>query len=227
MAICFCQLDGHGTPCNLGRALRAFGQRVVLVDAHDSASLPPDLDEVHGLIVCGGGASVTAHSGAIESLARDAIAREIPMLAIGAGARLVARALGGEVSPCSERGVVTAKLNGLGREEPLFAGQPWSGPQVVWNDECISKLPEGARTLGSTPSSRFAAWGIGLRTVGIDWHVEWDAPEIAECCASQGAVASSTVLSIERLGALFSERVNMILMPVDRMSAGRARDVHH
>ena len=227
MSIYFCQLDGHGTPCNLGRTLRAFGQKVVLVDAHDAASLPADLDEVHGVIVCGGGASVTAHSGAIESLVRGAAAASIPVLAIGAGARLVARALGGEVSPCSERGVVTAKLTGIGREEPLFAGQPWSGPQAVWNDECVSKLPEGARPFGSTPSARFAAWGIGPWIVAIDWHAEWDAKEIAESAKAAGTVGSGTIASIERLGRLFAERVSLILMPVDRMVSGRARDVRH
>lgn len=227
MSIYFCQLDGHGTPCNLGRTLRAFGQKVVLVDAHDAASLPADLDEVHGVIVCGGGASVTAHSGAIESLVRAAAAASIPVLAIGAGARLAARALGGEVSPCSERGVVTAKLTSIGREEPLFAGQPWSGPQAVWNDECVSKLPEGARPFGSTPSARFAAWGIGPWIVAVDWHAEWDAKEIAESAKSQGAVPSTTVSAIERLGALFCERVSMILMPIDRVCSGRAKDPHH
>ena len=227
MSIYFCQLDGHGTPCNLGHTLRAFGQQVVLVDAHNAASMPADLDEVHGVIVCGGGASVTAHSGTIEALARAAAKKDIPILAIGAGARLLARALGGEVSPCSERGIVTVKLSGIGREEPLFAGQPWSSQQAVWNDECVSKLPEGARSFGSTPSAKFAGWGVGPWIVAVDWHFEWDAAEIAECAKSQGAVSSTTVASIERLGGLFAERASMILMPVDRMCSGRARDVRH
>lgn len=122
---------------------------------------------------------------------------------------------------------MTAKLNALGREEPLFAGQPWSSLQAVWNDECVSRLPEGARTLGSTPSCRFAAWGIGSAIVAIDWHVEWDAREITECAQTDGAVSSIVIGSIERLGALFGERVGMLLMPVDRVFAGRARDVRH
>lgn len=218
MSIYFCQLDGHGTPCNLGRRLRADGQLVVLVDAHNASTMPADLDEVHGLIVCGGGASVTAHSGAIEALVQAAAKAGIPILAIGAGARLAARALGGEVSPCSERGIVRVKLNALGREEPLFAGQPWSGPQAVWNDECVSRLPEGARVLATTPSARFAAWGIGSWILALDWHVEWDAREIAECAQAQGAVPSTTIEGIERLGALFSERVSIVYMP-SRMSA--------
>lgn len=213
MSIYFCQLDGHGTPCNLGRRLRTDGQVVVLVDAHNASTLPADLDEVHGLIVCGGGASVTAHSGAIEALVQSAAKAGIPMLAIGAGARLAARALGGEVSPCSERGIVHVKLNALGREEPLFAGQPWSGPQAVWNDECVSRLPEGARGLAATPSARFAAWVIGPWIVAVDWHFEWDAREITECAQAQGAVLSTAIERCERLGALFSERVAMMLMP--------------
>jgi GMP synthase-like glutamine amidotransferase len=233
MAIYFFQLDAHGTPCNLGRTLRAFGQQIKLIDVHNASTLPLDLDEVHGIIVCGGGASLTASSGTVESFVRGAAKAEIPMLAIGSGARLVARALGGEISPCSERGVVNAKLNAVGREEPLFAGQPWTCEQAVWNDECVTKLPEGAKAFGSTPSAKFAAWGLGPWIVAIDWHPEWDAKEIAECahskeiaeCAhSQGAISPATVSSIERLGRLFAERVSIILMPVDRMSSGRVRD---
>ena len=48
------------------------------------------------------------------------------------------------MSPCSERAVTRVSLNQVGREEPLFAGQPWSSEQPIWNDECVSKLPEGA-----------------------------------------------------------------------------------
>ncbi|MEY3026423.1 MAG: synthase [Planctomycetota bacterium] len=227
MAIQYFELDGHGTPCNLGRTLRAFGQQVHMFDARGHGALPADMDGVHGIVVCGGGASITAHSGAIEAFVQAAAKREIPILAIGAGARLAARALGGEVSPCSERGIVKVRLSGIGREEPLFAGQPWSSEQAVWNDECVTKLPEGARPFGSTPSAKFAAWGLGPWVVGIDWHFEWDAHEIAECAKVQGAVASTTIASIERLGQTFSERVSMIFMPVDRMSAGQARDVRH
>jgi GMP synthase (glutamine-hydrolysing) len=213
MSISFCQLDAHGTPCNLGQRLRADGQPVVLVDVHNAATLPADLDEVQGVIVCGGGASVTAHSGAIEALVQRAARAEIPLLAIGAGARLVARALGGEVTPCSERGLATVKLNALGREEPLFAGQPWAVQQAVWNDECVSRPPEGARVLASTPSARYAAWGIGPWILAVDWHFEWNAREITECAQAQGAVSSVAIERIERLGALFSERVGMMLMP--------------
>ena len=227
MSILFFQLDGHGTPCNLGRTLRAFGQQVKLIAADRPATLPVDLDEVHGVIVCGGGASITGSSGAIEAFVVAAARREIPMLAIGSGARLVARALGGEVSPCSERGIVSVRLNGAGREEPLLAGQPWSIEQAVWNDECVSRLPEGARPLASTPAAKFAAWGVGPWIFALDWHPEWDAREITECSKAQGAVPSPKIASIERLGTLFAERVSLILMPVDRMSAGQAKDVRH
>jgi GMP synthase-like glutamine amidotransferase len=183
--------------------------------------------EVHGVVVSGGGNSVGPSTGAIEAFVRDAVAREIPILGIGAGSRLVARALGGEVASCSERGIVGVKLNAVGREEPLFAGQRWTSDQAVWNDECVSKLPDGARAFGSTPGSKLAAWGLGPWVVGIDWHPEWDAKEIAESAKAAGPVGSGTIASIERLGRLFAERVSLILMPVDRMVSGRARDVRH
>jgi GMP synthase-like glutamine amidotransferase len=227
MAIKYFELDADGAPGLLGRTLREFGQQVHQVDARNSATMPLDLDEVHGIVVSGGGDSSGASTGAIEAFVREAAAREIPILGIGAGSRLVARALGGEVGACSERGVVTVKLNAVGREEPLFAGQRWTSEQAVWNDECIAKLPEGGRVFGSTPASKIAAWGLGPWIVGIDWHPEWDAKEITEAAKATGPVASGTIASIERLGRLFAERVSLILMPVDRMVSGRARDVRH
>jgi GMP synthase-like glutamine amidotransferase len=227
MAICYFELDAHGAPANLGRTLREYGQQLLPVDAHKTATLPVDLDEVHGVVVSGGGASTTASSSAIEAFVRDAAKAEIPVLGIGAGARLVARALGGEVGPCAERGLVKVTLNGVGREEPLFAGQRWTSEQPVWNDECVMKLPEGAKVFGSTPGAKFAAWGLGPWVNAIDWHPEWSAAEIAECAKSQGPVSSDAVATIERLGRLFAERVSLIAMPVDRMVAGRAKDVRH
>ena len=131
------------------------------------------------------------------------------------------------VHAASERGIVSVKLNAVGREEPLFAGQRWTSEQPVWNDECVTKLPEGARVFGSTPGAKFAAWGLGPWVVGIDWHPEWDAKEIAEAANASGPVASPSIAAIERLGRLFAERVSMILMPVDRMVSGRAKDVRH
>jgi GMP synthase-like glutamine amidotransferase len=227
MAIKYFELDADGAPGLLGRTLREFGQQVHQVDARNASTMPVDLDEVHGVVVSGGGNSVGPSTGAIEAFVRDAVARAIPILGIGAGSRLVARALGGEVGPGGERGIVTVKLNAVGREEPLFAGQRWTSEQAVWNDECVSKLPDGARAFGSTPGATLAAWGLGPWVVGIDWHPEWDAKEIAESAKAAGPVGSGTIASIERLGRLFAERVSLILMPVERMVSGRARDVRH
>ena len=227
MAIYYFQLDAHGTPGLLGEVLREFGQQVRQITASVGDNMPHDLDEVHGIIVSGGGASVTATSGAVEGFVRAAHVAQIPMLAIGAGARLAARALGGEVSPCSERAVTRVSLNQVGREEPLFAGQPWSSEQPIWNDECVSKLPEGAINFASTGASRIAAWGLGPFVTAIEWHPEWNAAEIAAGTRSATPITQTVLNDIARTGRLFAERVSLVLMPVDRMASGRARDIHH
>jgi len=206
MAIHYFELDAHGAPANLGRTLREFGQHVHQIDARSAGSMPLDLDEVHGVVVSGGGGSAGASAPAIEAFVREAVKAEIPVLGIGAGSRLVARALGGEVSTASERGLVKVSLNGAGREEPLFAGQPWTSEQPVWNDECVTKLPEGGRAFGSTPGAKFAAWGLGSWITCVDWHFEWDAKAIAESAKAGGPISSTTIATIERLGARFSER---------------------
>jgi GMP synthase-like glutamine amidotransferase len=226
MAIYSFELDAYGNLANLGHTLREFGQKIKHIDAQTAGSMPVDLDEVHGVIVSGGGASSGASAPAIEAFVREAVKAEIPVLAIGAGSRLVARALGGEVGPCTERGVVKVSL-GAGREEPLFAGQRWWGEQVVWNDECVTKLPEGGRGLASTPGAKFASWCLGPWVVGVDWHFQSDAAGLAEATKSTGGVTPALSAEIQRLGRLFAERVSLVFMPVDRMVAGRAKDVRH
>ena len=207
MAIVHFALDALGAPGSLGRTLRSFGRTVREVDAHRTSTLPVDLDETDAIVVCGGGSSTSASSGAIEAFVRAAAKDEIPILGIGAGSRLVARALGGEVGSADERGIVLVRLSPVGREEPLFAGQPWSSMQPVWNEECVARLPEGARGFASTPGAKFAAWGVGPWITCIDWHFEWDAKAITECAKAAGPVSSSTLAEIERLGARLAERV--------------------
>jgi GMP synthase (glutamine-hydrolysing) len=227
MAILYFQLDAHGAPGNLGRTLREFGQQLHLADASVAATMPLDLDEVHGVIVSGGGGSSGASASAIEAYVRDAAKAEIPVLGIGAGSRLVARALGGEVGPANEKGLVSVRLNAGGRDEPLFAGQRWTCDQPIHNDECVTRLPADARAFGSTAASKFAAWGLGPWVVGIDWHPEWDAKAIAAHCGGGAPVSSTAIADVERLARLFAERVSIVFMPVDRMVSGRAKDVRH
>jgi GMP synthase-like glutamine amidotransferase len=227
MAIYSFELDAYGNLANLGHTLREFGQKIRHIDAQTAGSMPLDLDEVHGVIVSGGASSSGASTPAIEAFVREAVKAEIPVLAIGAGSRLVARALGGEVGPCTERGVVKVSLNGAGREEPLFAGQRWWSEQVVWNDECVTKLPEGARAFASTPNCKVASWGMGPWIFAVDWHVEWDAAGLAEATKATGGISATQVAEIERVGRLFAERVSLCFMPVDRMVSGRAKDVRH
>jgi hypothetical protein len=63
--------------------------------------------------------------------------------------------------------------------------------------------------------------------VGVDWHFQSDAAGLAEATKSTGGVSPVLASEIQRLGRLFAERVSLVFMPVDRMSAGRAKDVRH
>ena len=74
MAILHFQLDSYGHPANLGRTLREFGQQIHIAVASESATMPVDLDETHGVIVSGGGASTGASTAAIEAWVRGAAA---------------------------------------------------------------------------------------------------------------------------------------------------------
>ena len=75
MAILYFELDADGAPGLLGRTLREFGQQVRQVEAHKAETMPLDLDEVHGVVVSGGGSSTGASAGAIEAYVREAVKR--------------------------------------------------------------------------------------------------------------------------------------------------------
>src|SRR5690242_13136135 len=117
----------------LGETLRDYGARLRVLHLHEGDHVPGDLDDVDGIISCGGPQAAYDDSvpwlEAQMNLMRQAHAEEMPVLGICLGSQILARALGGKVekNPAGiEFGWHEVKLNPVGREDPLHAGIAWS-----------------------------------------------------------------------------------------------------
>lgn len=176
------QHNAHAHAGRLGRALRDHGFRLDIRRTDlDPGSIPPDLDDVHGLIILGGAQNVDeghAFLGPEQAFIRAAHAANLPVVGICLGAQQIATALGGQVGrmPVPEVGVLPVNLTVPGQTETILAGVPWKCPQLQSHAYEINTLPPGATLLASSPVSKNQCFRAGLRTFGFQYHFECDIP---------------------------------------------------
>ncbi|MHC5022483.1 MAG: type 1 glutamine amidotransferase [Planctomycetota bacterium] len=241
----------HSDMCGsdrLGEILRSYGHRLRVVRLHLGEAVPVDLDDVDGVISCGGPQDTTGDSdewvqGQMEIL-RAADRRGLPIVGICAGCQLLARALGGTVTRMVndiEFGWHEVELNHVGREDPVYAGIGWKTMQFHAHRLEVSKLPEGARLLASSSRCNVQAWAKGLRTYGIQYHPEIFPERIDDWIDDDPALLTESGLSrddvrrqteqhypaLERLSRRLFESIALFLMPVDRRYQGLVKDLHH
>ncbi|MFM7809507.1 MAG: type 1 glutamine amidotransferase [Planctomycetota bacterium] len=226
---------------------RGLGQKLRVVKLHAGQPLPADLDDTHGVVSLGGPQTVHEMNApwmqGEMGLLRDAHGAGIPVLGLCLGAQLLAAALGGETGrmPAAEVGWKDIALTPQGREDALFAGQPWKGPQFCWHSDHVSKLPDGATLLASSASCKVQAFSMGLRTYGVQYHPEWNAATVkreleqgaaqvkaaGESLEGQLALTAQHAAASERLARRFFESCSLLLMPADRLNKGIVKDLHH
>lgn len=193
------QHDNHKTPGRLGTTLRDHGFRLDVrrSDRDDGASLPTDLDNIHGVICLGGGQHVDDGLPWLErerELLRASVDAGLPTIGICLGHQLLAQALGGEVArlPEPEVGFPFVNLSNAGQNDAILAGVPWSSRQFMSHAYEVTTPPPGAQVLGSTEDTKVAAFKVGHRAYGFQFHFEADRV-IAEAIsrAPVGAFAES------------------------------------
>jgi GMP synthase (glutamine-hydrolysing) len=153
------------------------------------------MHEHDGLVVLGGdmGANdddVAPWLPATRSLLADAVAQQVPTLAVCLGHQLAAVALGGTVG-CNPSGRTTGpvpvRLTGAAASDPLVSGLDGL-PAIHYNDDVVLDLPPGATVLAALPDGRPQALRFGPAAWGVQFHPEtspevfgawlrWDSPD--------------------------------------------------
>lgn len=248
MAIVVFEHSDHTGADRLGNTLRDYGHRLRVIRLDRGDAVPADLDDVDGILTCGGPQS--AQDDSLSWLApqmdylRAAHETERPIVGLCLGCQILARALGGTVEtmkPGPEIGWHNVELNAVGREDILHTGIGWSTRMFHWHFDHVSELPPGARVLASSAQCRNQAWSSGVRTYGFQHHpevhpatiLEWaeDEPDaLKQAGVTLDELRSQTerhFADFERLTQRLFESIALFLMPVERRYRGIVKDLHH
>ncbi|CAM5782585.1 MAG: glutamine amidotransferase [Burkholderiales bacterium] len=111
------------------------------------------------------------------SLVRARLASGRPLIGICLGAQLIARALGADVRPMGHKeiGFGPLTLTEAGRDSALAAlGET---PVLHWHGDQFA-IPAGTQRLAGTQSCPHQAFALGVRVLGLQFHLEADPREL-------------------------------------------------
>jgi GMP synthase (glutamine-hydrolysing) len=156
----------------LGPAVRCASH-----DIRTPAPLPGPRD-ADAFLITGSSASVTERAAWVlrgEELLRRIAHARVPLFGICFGHQMIAQALGGLVERNPRgREIGTVRLH-READDPLFAGLPRRFDVNATHVDTVTKLPPGAEVLATTALDRAAAFRVGPRVHGVQFHPEFDA----------------------------------------------------
>ncbi|SOC50838.1 GMP synthase - Glutamine amidotransferase [Blastococcus aggregatus] len=166
-------------------------------------ALPETLEGHAGLLVLGGPQSATDDEATspelagVRALLREAIAGDVPTLAVCLGAQLLADVGGGAVRRGAEGPEVGATLvakRDAAYADPVFGPLPLTPDVVQWHHDEIATLPPGATLLASNAHYAHQAFRLGAAVYGVQFHIE-TTPEMvrAWAAADRHGVAAAPV----------------------------------
>ena len=146
--------------------------------------LPTSLQGYAALVVMGGamGANDDATSPwlpAAKELIREAAADGVPTLGICLGHQLATVALGGEVLPNPagrQFGLYDVNWEPAAHLDQLFSTVATPRRGAHWNDDIVTRLPEGAVLMARSSSGEVQAARHAPTVWGVQWHPEVDEP---------------------------------------------------
>jgi GMP synthase (glutamine-hydrolysing) len=165
--------------------------------AYDGDPVPESVEGIDGLVVMGGAMGAYDDQKApwlpaTRELIRRAADDGVPTLGICLGHQLCAVALGGEVivNPKGRQlGLLEVGWTTAAVEDPLMSGLVGPRRAMHWNDDIVSRLPEGAVQL-ATADGDVQAVRHAPSVWGIQWHPEVD-DAIVGAWANDGSLPES------------------------------------
>ncbi|MBX2851574.1 MAG: type 1 glutamine amidotransferase, partial [Phycisphaeraceae bacterium] len=176
MAILIFEHDDLDSSQRLGQTLADHGHKLDVRLLHKGDDLPPDLDNVDGVVSMGGPQDtdeVDQHPWMAGEIAmiKEAHERGIPVLGVCLGAQLIAVALGGEVAKMEtpELGMAPTTLSFFGSTDPILTGLPWNSAAMHAHGCEVTQCPPGGTPvpLASTDTCKAQAFRVGLTTYGL------------------------------------------------------------
>lgn len=238
MSLLVLQHHSDLSPAALGATLRDHGHRLRVVDLSAGQPLPPDLDNIDGVVSLGGDALVTdasKHAWLDQEMAmlKEAHEAKIPIVGIGLGAQLIAQALGGEVGEMKdpEVGWHNVKLAFPGTIDAMMSGIPWDTTQFHMHKHEVTKLPPGGTPLSGSAACRTQAFSVGMHTYAFQYHFELTR-EAIDVATRQSVfryaqqpipeIAGQTEKNYalyRHLGDRLAARIALLLFPIDKKIA--------
>jgi len=180
----------------LGEWLRGAGAELDERRLGAGDVLPGALDGYDGLVVLGGPQSATDDEATspelvgVRVLLEQALAADLPTLAICLGAQLLAQVGGGSVRPGVEGPEVGALLvakRDAADQDPVFRPLPLTPDVIQFHHDEIGRLPPGATLLASSPMYDNQAFRVGRHVYGLQFHIE-TTPEVVREWADRDTV---------------------------------------
>lgn len=235
MSLLVFQHQASEPPAMLGAVLRDHGHKLRVIELYAGQSVPPDLDDVDGILSMGGAANVdeTAKypwlAGEMAYL-KTAHERSVPIVGICLGAQLIAAALGGKVAAMAvpEVGWGNVKLAFPGTIDTIYMGLQWDTVQMHLHGQEVAALPPGATPLAGSKACKTQAFKVGPTTYGFQYHFEWTDADIRaaahdELVKKAGVNPETIVQGIaqhydgyRRLGNRLCETIALMLFPIDK-----------
>ena len=195
-------------PTRLGEWLREAGLELDERRLSRGEPLPADLTGVDGLLVLGGPQSslddetVSPELVGVRHLLAQAVAADVPTLAICLGAQLLAQVGGGSTRVGEEGPEVGATLvakRDAADADPLFGPLPLSPDVVQWHHDEIDRLPAGATLLASNPRYPHQAYRVGQHVYGLQFHVETDEALVRQWAESDAVGVAASGLDVDAI----------------------------
>lgn len=152
------------------------------IDVGQGEALPA-VDEVAGILTMGGPQSVVERADhpwmdAEAALLREAVAADVPVMAVCLGAQLLAEALGGEAGlrAVPEFGFIPLQRTEAGRADQVAGGWADGTAMLFSHEDEILRLPEGAEPL-LEGNDGVPAWRVGSAHA-VQFHPEVTAAQV-------------------------------------------------